>query len=149
MHRVLRAVLTCLLLIAVPLQGYAATGMLFCGTSNAGAAATARHYGADGPATDPAQGDARASHEHGRHHADGGGHGTTASVDDLDGLDLHQVAHGKCSACGSCCSAAALPTAAMSTTTRTPAVAPAVEHAHADPEHGHARPERPPRLRLV
>ena len=48
MNRVLRAVMTCLLLVAVPLQGYAAGSMLFCGAGDGESVAPTHHH--DDPA---------------------------------------------------------------------------------------------------
>lgn len=140
MNRALRLSLTWLLLVALPLQGYAAGSMLFCG---AGAATPGtvehRHEAQDG---------------HGAHHHDAATAVAASAFDTVDRDDqpapsLHEVMHGKCSVCSSCCSAAALPSAPIATTSETPRAAPLPDLEHANPGHGSARLERPPRLNLA
>jgi hypothetical protein len=134
MNRVLRAIVTCLLLVAVPLQGYAAGTMLFCGPSTAASGAPG-HHGDGSPAPDE-----RAAHHH---------EAAPAAADDATTPNLHDVMHGKCSVCSSCCSAAALPSALIAATAATPQAAPFPDFEHANPGHGPARLERPPRPNLA
>jgi hypothetical protein len=82
MRRLLRAFLMGMLMLAVPLQGIAATTMLLCGPG---------HGGASHASAEPAM------HAHGAHH-------DADAADETSGLE----AKGKCSACASCCSAVAL-----------------------------------------
>lgn len=96
MSRALRIFLTCLLTLALPLQGYAAQRMLFC--------APASHQAAQ---VSPMQ----AGHEHAAH-----GHGHSSKADAK--APVHEPVHakftpgkltpGKCSACASCCGAVAI-----------------------------------------
>jgi hypothetical protein len=133
MNRVLRAAVTCLLLVALPLQGYAAGSMLFC---DAGAA-TSGTLDHDDPA--PHDGD-------NAHHPDVVI--VTVATDDPGAPNLHSVVHGKCSICSSYCSAAALPSAPIVATATTLHAAPFPDLEHANPGHGPARLERPPRPNL-
>lgn len=136
MTRTLRSVLTWLLLVAVPLQGYAAAGMLFCGALGERAPVAAgveHHHDRATPALD------------GTHH-----HAVTAGAGDEGAAwDLHNVMHGKCSACSSCCSVAALPSAPMASAVFEPRATPFIEYERADTGHGSARLERPPRFNLA
>lgn len=136
MTRTLRTVLTWLLLVALPLQGYAAAGMLFCGGSGerAPVAAGVEHH--HDRASSPLDG----THQH---------ESTAGASDDGAALDLHDVMHGKCSACSSCCSVAALPSAPMGSAVFEPRATPFIEYERADTGHGSARLERPPRLNLA
>jgi hypothetical protein len=133
MNRVVRAVVTSLLLLALPVQGFAAGTMLFCG-AGAGTSASAGHHH-DGAAGDEAHG----------HSQDAG----TVSTDGAGAPTLHDVMHGKCSVCSSCCSAAALPTASIQTAAATPHAAPLLDLHYANPGRKPARLERPPRSNLA
>jgi hypothetical protein len=131
MSRALRLSLTWLLLVTLPLQGYAAGSMLFCGAGAATSGVVEHSH------------DAAASHDlQGAHQHDAV---AAAAVDDGDASNLHDVMHGKCSVCSSCCSAAALPSAPIAATSATPRAAPLHDLEHANPGHGPARLERPPR----
>lgn len=134
MNRVLRAVIACLLLVAVPVQGYAAGSMLFCGASAATSGAPEHHH------DDPTSHDGDVAH----HHAV-----VTVEMEDAGAPNLLDEVHGKCSVCSSCCSAAALPSAPIATTTATPRAAPFPDLEHANPGHGPVRLERPPRPNLA
>ena len=136
MSRTLRSVLTWLLLVAVPLQGYAAGGMLFCGAvdERVPVAAGVEHH--HDLATSPPDG----THQH---------QAAAVASDDGTAWDLHGVMHGKCSACASCCSVAALPSAPMGSAVFEPRATPFIEYERADTGHGSARLERPPRLNLA
>jgi hypothetical protein len=134
MNRVLRAVITCLLLVAMPLQGYAAGSMLFCGPAAGMSEALEHHH------------DHATAHEgQEEHHLDAG----SAHVDDVDAPQLHHVTHGKCSVCSSCCSAAVLPSTPIKAATVLPHAAPSADFAHANPGQGPERLDRPPRFHLA
>lgn len=136
MTRALRSVLTWLLLVAVPLQGYAAAGMLFCGAvgERATVAVGVDHH-----------------HDHATSSLEGTHQHEVAVVASDDGAvwDLHGAMHGKCSVCSSCCSAAAIPCAPMASTVFEPRATSFIEYERADTGHGSARLERPPRLNLA
>ena len=136
MTRTLRSVLTWLLLVAVPLQGYAAAGMLFCGAvgERAPVAAGAEHH------HDHATSPLGSTHQH---------EATADASDDGAAWDLHDVMHGKCSACSSCCSVAVLPSAPIASAVLERGAAPFIDYERADTGHGPARLERPPRLHLA
>jgi hypothetical protein len=136
MIRALRSALMWLLLVAVPLQGYAAAGMLFCGAvgERAPVAAGVEHH--HDLATSPPDG----THQH---------QAAAVASDDGTAWDLHGVMHGKCSACASCCSVAALPSAPMASAVVEPRATPFIDYERADTGRGSARLERPPRLNLA
>jgi hypothetical protein len=109
MRRVIRLVFAFLLVAALPLQGIAAVTMTLCGSGQ-----SAHH--ADSPA--PSHGVMAADQhaDHGMHHHQ---HASAALADD-DQAALHSPRVGpdkqsqsKCSVCASCCSAAAVPSAAV------------------------------------
>lgn len=131
MRRLLRTVLACVLLAAVPLQGYAAAGMLFCGTP-IGAADSSHPHGHADPA----------------HGADAHPHSPETGAADSADAGLHHV-HGTCSVCATCCSAAALPSRAIAASVPVPHAAPFLDHSTLDSGHGPAGLERPPRLILA
>jgi len=92
MNRFVQFALACLLALALPVQGFAAQAMLFCAPVSSSAPQDDRHMG---------------SHDHhaqaaDAHHAQQG----DAQSSDMD--PAKSQGHGKCSACASCCSAAAL-----------------------------------------
>lgn len=118
-NRFVQFALACLLALALPVQGFAAQAMLFCAPVSHSQAGTHDHHAQAAEA----------------HHAQPG-----------DAQQSPDKAHGKCSACASCCSAAAL-------TTDQPTLAtPPLQQAHsASLSHGLERVmtggiERPPRL---
>lgn len=139
-----RTALMWLLLLALPLQGFAAATMVNCGPNHHRMASAVT---AEMPDT----------HEHagaGQHH-----HSMEATADHHDaasnGSDAPSVHHidklmkFKCSACAACCMGAAMPTAAVTIKAFPPAMAPdsIVPTAHV----GFVTdgPDRPPRLPLV
>lgn len=137
MNRLLRAALTWLLLVAVPLQGYAAGAMLFCGTAH-GWVASAIVNDAD---------HVQAGHAHdvsAHHDAVGDANEHSSPV-----LTLGDLAHGACSVCASCCSGAALPAAMITTAFAQQQAAPFLAGEHAAPDRAPARLERPPRISLA
>lgn len=103
-----RTLLLWLLVLAVPAQGASAATMTFCGPGHHSErqALDGQNETSSGPAHDHHADATEADHEH--PHAD-----TDDAV--VTGVDApaqggHHVKH-KCSACASCCSAAALPSA--------------------------------------
>lgn len=136
MTRTLRSILTWLLLVAVPLQGYAAAGMLFCGALGERA---------------PVAGGVEHHHDHASSPLDSTHQHVAAAVASDDGAawDLHSVMHGKCSACSSCCGVAALPSAPMACAVFQPPATPFFEYERTDTGRGSARLDRPPRLNLA
>ena len=103
MSKMLRIALAWLLAVALPLQGVAAQAMLTCGPAHHQVAATHEH----------------AMHEHG-------------AVSAGEHHDQHQAKvvksspAGKCSACASCCGAAAMTTATFTVEVIPPLHAPVV-----------------------
>lgn len=103
----LRTLLMWLLVLAVPAQGASAATMAFCGPGHHGAVQVLH----DG---DPGSADAHThhtngvsvDHEHPKADTDEAG----SSGVSVSGKVIHHVKH-KCSACASCCAAAALPSA--------------------------------------
>jgi hypothetical protein len=138
MLRLSRQLLTWLLLAAVPLQGYAAGAMLFCG---------AAHGRAEAAAVD------HAAHGHGAHAPDTAAHHSgPATVDHQQpapAADLASLLHGTCSVCASCCSGAALPAAIFVSAFATERAAPALPGERPAPDRAPARLERPPRIALA
>lgn len=128
----IRLLLAWLVLAAIPLQGFAAASMLFCGMG------AAHHQAQVQVERQPT-----ASHDHAQH-----GHGDAVkeqAAQPADGQAQLPDASHKCGVCGSCCSSAAL--------TGTPpalALAPPLQAEAAEPfVLIHARPavvpDRPPR----
>lgn len=131
MNRVLRAVVTCLLLAALPLQGYAAAGMVFCHGGDVTGGAVEHHH--DDGVLD--------GHAH--------PHDTATTTADDGAPNLHDAMHGKCSVCSSCCSAAAIPSAAIAASALAPRAAPIPDLERASPGQASARLDRPPRPNLA
>lgn len=121
MRRLLRTVLTWLLVLALPAQGYAAQAMLFCGPAHHGTVVSVAvdDPAAHGHAEHGGRGHADADH----HHPDGAVHGhaeadtgdgeTDAEPQDLDAsgdnaAKAESSSAGTCSACAACCNAAAI-----------------------------------------
>lgn len=133
-----RLSLTWLLLLALPLQGFAAATMINCGPNHhrmmvaamADTPKAQQHHHEMGVATD--------------HHEGASNDGDAPSVHHLDKLMKF-----KCSACAACCMGAALPTAALSIASLPPAMTTAafVSTPHADFLSDGL--DRPPRLLLV
>lgn len=140
MPRLLRIVLTWLLALALPAQGYAAQAMLFCG-----------------PVHDRAAASAAAGHDHAAHEHGGMGHDAApssgmpddAQAEASDGKAAGKVSQAKCSACASCCSMAAI----ASSHALPPADLASFEYALApfEPYGGRTAGglERPPKARLA
>jgi len=112
MWRSLRIALMWLLAFAVPAQGFAAASMFNCSPGHHGTAGKQAHAGHSGIHV---HGAATPPHGHeGHSHANG----PAVSSIDADGAAeasaLGKVAKGSCSACASCCTAAALPSSGLS-----------------------------------
>ena len=124
-HRIL---LSCLLALALPIQGHAARTMLWCGGM---APTTVQAHRHDAQPSTPAVADALAAHHH-----------------DAEAADA-KPAGGMCSVCAACCTGAAL----VQSPLLTPVVAAAPDYGLLTPRL-HARVaidslERPPRSDLA
>lgn len=140
----MRTLLLWLLVLALPAQGAMAATMVFCGPGQHGvaSAATVSH-------------DGHAKHEHSDHSAQAPGHdafGDASKTESLGAKTTDGFFHAdaqKCSACASCCSAAAILGTGLSVPASQPAptlfvaVVPTVETFAAD------GPDRPPRHLLA
>jgi hypothetical protein len=142
MNRLFRHLLAWLLLVAVPLQGYAAGAMVFCGAAHGRAESTVVDHAAHGHAGH-AHGDA--GHQAGLHHV------TPAHGDEVpsSGIDHADFAHGACSVCAACCSGAALPAATLVAPFAMAGVDPALPSEQPAPERAPTALERPPRIALA
>lgn len=112
-----RTVLAWLLMLAIPLQGFAATAMLFCAPSHHGVVAAAMSRQT---AHDHHQSTARhVEHQHGdmqhisHHGPDAGKAASNSQSDDFTGhhapsVKVGKLADGKCSASAACCTGSAL-----------------------------------------
>jgi hypothetical protein len=126
MWRVIRFALLWLLAVALPFQGAVAATMIACGPNHHGAAAVVPQKTGHDRQADVAPtsvGHDHAQHQHGMAHhskaaatADHGSHasGVVASDDSQQGAQPQKVANSKCSVCATCCTAAALPSSAIS-----------------------------------
>jgi hypothetical protein len=102
MYKLTRTALTLLLMLAIPLQGFAATAMLFCAPSHHGTAAHAisqsvtvnHHFGLA----------IKVEHQHGDQvQAISTSPSSDLSVNNFDIKKTAEAGKGKCSACASCC----------------------------------------------
>ena len=143
MTRALRCFLTWLLLLALPLHGYAASTMLLCAAGHHRSMASA-----DG-GHDPAA--HAAVHHSARHDNHAAGHDNHAA-----GHDNHATGHdnyaakpasvdAKCSACAACCTAVYLPTNVIDFTAPAPGPVRAVPEPTTLVGFVTDGPERPPR----
>lgn len=150
MNRVVRAVLVWVIVLAMPVQGMAASLMLFCGPSHARMVQGLR---ADAAAVPAAQADGVAHHRHAHAHdpAPTGQATPQPAAPDAHHGHLAQAADGSvsCSACAACCAAMALPArlwvpeaVQVDHPVHTPLAAPV----ESQPPDG---PDRPPRARLA
>lgn len=109
-----RTVLTWLLALAIPLQGFAASAMLFCAPAHSGMVAVTQHQ--------PTH-----QHEHASapsHHAPQTATASLSHADDVTPSQaptakVGQVGDGKCSTCATCCTGSVL----VSTLSAQPSVA--------------------------
>lgn len=141
MRRLFRFALMWLLAVAVPIQGAVAATMLTCGPNHGPAVSqgSVSH-------TDHTSHASHAMHDHAEQ-------SSVASTDRADvstgGADFGKVATQKCSACASCCTAAALPSSVLDLpvsplpNTHLPAEQSATVIFSTD------GPERPPRIFLL
>ena len=108
MRSLLRFVLLCLMAVALPLQGFAATGALHCATMHERMQAGVSHHHDDVADHHEHHDHDRQAHE--RHGASPANSATEAGADDgagrLGGLS-------KCSACAACCVGIGLPAGAI------------------------------------
>ena len=100
MARVFRLLLACIVMFAVPIQGFASTTMLLCGVG-------AGHHASLPDVANSAPSPALGEHDHAKH-----GHGTHGTAPEVKAGDnvgqievktsTSDVSH-KCGACASCC----------------------------------------------
>ena len=108
----MRIALMWLLALAVPVQGFAAASMLSCGPGHHGSAAVHSH---DGHPHSHDHAVAEGAHDHPAvAEASSGFSNDSPSGDHAESADLDKWSKGTCSACASCCTAAALPSTVIS-----------------------------------
>jgi hypothetical protein len=164
MSPVLRTFLMWLLMLAIPVQGFAASAMLHCGPSHQRQQQAAHAIGGlatGGPVTtEPAAGGhaAHAVHHashpgqdaHAAHHGMSAGADAPISLDSADGADggtSTPLSAAKCSACAYCCHAVAIigtPPAIVVATPDSVPEAAAPPRVEATAPDGLDRPPRPP-----
>ncbi len=118
MHFLTRTVLAWLLMLAIPVQGFAATAMLFCAPSHHGVVSTITAFQV---AASKPQASEHSAHYHAgmqqsahhEHESDVSSSATSNAADSPDlaktaPLKIGKVADGKCSACATCCTGSAL-----------------------------------------
>ncbi|WP_310384364.1 hypothetical protein [Roseateles sp.] len=107
MNKFWRIAFAWMLALALPVQGYAAHAMMFCGPAHHGTAQAQAH---DHASHD--HGDAgRTSHDTAGAHADAEADASPSADGELVKVESAKTAGaGKCSVCASCCSAAAITT---------------------------------------
>ena len=142
MRSLLRLVLLCVMAVALPLQGYAATGAVHCGAMHGRMQVESAHHHDDG-----------AVHQHGAHdgHAAHAAASHAAPAVDAPSDDGATPTGGvaKCSACAACCVGLGLP-AGVITMPQGPAEGAAPTLAPlAVPTFLTSGPERPPRAILA
>lgn len=113
-----------LLMLAIPVQGFAAAGMLFCGPG---------HHGDDAGAVALPAG-------HGDH-----AHPASVVTSQQGKLDFHKAGVDTCGACIACCSAAALPATVIATPVAAPHAGPLPAESSAFAGFIAGGLERPPR----
>ncbi|MEO6033557.1 MAG: hypothetical protein ABIP61_16980 [Burkholderiaceae bacterium] len=146
MLRNLRILLMCLVALAVPVQGFAAMSMSGCGPGHHGAWTTQADAGPmheDVFGTPPHAHDAGLEVDSSGHHPDASAaavHGDVSEAQ-LEG----KLGAGSCSACATCCLAAALPATTLSFEAISEAdfIAPLIPHSATS--FFTESPERPPR----
>ena len=149
MNRVVRNFVMCLLVLALPVQGFAASTMLLCGAGHHGAA-QATEGGHDHASHTPmgAQEGSAVSESPVHEHA-----AQAASSHDGSSFSPLSARHakvvGKCSACASCCTVAFLPTTVITFTAPALSRAPAVVELTTHVGFFTDGPDRPPRLPLA
>lgn len=132
----LRFLLACLLSLAIPVQGYAAAALRFCGPvpEHVETAAAGGHHDHAG------QGD------HAHHH-DAAAHDDAAPpvADPAGWPGLQGLADHDCSACAACCAAAMLPATILKLPDAAPGASPLPRVRQAAAAFFTGGPERPPR----
>lgn len=139
-----------LLVLALPVQGFAASTMLFCGAGHQGMVAAAA--GGHDHASHMHSGRAQNVAEMAESPADEPAAGTASSSKDsvLEAVSTgHGKVVGKCSACASCCSVACLPAALIAFTAPAPSRALPVVELTTHVGFFTDGPDRPPRLPLA
>lgn len=142
-----RIVLTWLLLLALPLQGFAAATMVNCGPNHHVMMAAAMADTADSAASEHDGAGGQHHHEMGAaadHHEAASNDADAPSVHHLDKLMKF-----KCSACAACCMGAAMPTAAVGFEPLPPVIAPAIYVPTSHVGFVSDGPDKPPRLSFV
>ena len=149
MNRVVRTFVMWLLVLALPVQGFAASTMLLCGAGHHGAAQATE--GGHDHASHMHKGALEASavsespaHSHVAQAASSREGSVFSPL-----LAKHAKVWGKCSACASCCTVAYLPTTVIAFTAPAPSRAPAVVELTTDVGFFTDGPDRPPRLPLA
>ena len=132
MWKKLRTTLVWLMVLATPMQGYAAATMLYCGPGHHSAATKPETAGHAGSAA--------------LHHADHAGYAEPAQISATDLLD--QTAKMKCSVCASC-SAAVIVSSVVVIPVFTAASAPLIAVPDAPISFITDGPSRPPRSLLA
>ncbi len=141
-----RSAVMWLLLLALPLQGFAAATMLNCGPNH--------HQMWEASIGTPAaahEHSGHADHQHPMDRADPGPTAASSAPDDAGSpvQQLGDLTQFKCSACAACCMGAALPTAALTFQSPPPTVAPGVSVLASHVGFLTDGPDRPPRHLLV
>jgi hypothetical protein len=137
MRSLLRLMLLCLMAVALPVQGFAATGALHCGAMHERMQVNSVHHHDDG-----------AAHPHDGHHATSPAPAAASDVGHDDGA-ARAGGFFKCSACAACCVGLGLPAGTI-TLPQAPAQSPAPSlAADAVASFLTSGPERPPRTDLA
>lgn len=137
----IRTVLMWLLLLALPMQGYATATMVSCGPNHHRMAAAAQ-------LVDAVSASATAHHSH---HGMQGPHAHEASAvaDEQDTRHLSPASKFKCSACATCCVGAALPITPLVFAAAAPSGAPSSVFSIGPIGFQTDGPDRPPRTLLA
>lgn len=106
MHRTFKIALFWLLIFALPLQGFAASGMLACGEAHHHVMSTVLQH--DGQDSDVAQDHADQTRQFSSSSFQPDTAGKSQSSSDRSGDGSHHHAAAKCSACTSCCLSTAI-----------------------------------------
>ncbi len=139
MKTALRTLWICLLLLALPVQGFAAARMTQCGPSHDRLQHT--------PASDHGEAEAMHAHEqHAHHHSH---HHAASQADEASNDATTPPAKHHCSACASCCVGMALPSSTPVVITPAEAVIHVAASGAAEPIFLTSGLERPPRSPLA
>lgn len=146
MVRLIRTVITWLVLLALPLQGYAAATLLHCGPDH-----HRMSQAAELATSDSADHVIHSGHRHASGTDDAGAMKASVDAGD-DAASLHhldKLSKFRCSACAACCMGAALPTAVLEFNPVAGTAAPTSFVTTARVGFVTDNPERPPRLHLA